>query len=266
MKLGTKSREALEVLLLLGCEFVEGALTLHSFYRFNSFRSQKSFRQCLAELRERGLVEYGRNARGSWVASLTQNGKASVYQDLDPRRLWDEAWDGQWRLLTFDLPSAARSERRELDHWLRERRFGKLQGSVRISPRDFGDWDLLAAELELDPSSVLYIVGKLPGPERDKLLVTQAWDFETLHQLYHDHLSFLEKNPPGSVDANHFSDWFRNESARWRAAFELDPFLPRELWPSDFQKNYLGPKSFRLRQESYAIWRSRLLGAPTQSP
>lgn len=258
MKLGPKSRELLEILCYLGLETVEGVLSFPSLYKMNSFSSERSMSQSLRELRNRGLIDTERKSKGLWVAKLTEQGRSAIYQDVDPQALWDEPWDQKWRLLTFDLPSDARPERHALNKWLSERRFGRLQGSVCITPRDFGDWKQVATDLDFRPDSVVYMVGSLSHSASNDDYIQQAWDFATINRKYQAHLTFLEKNPPDQQDVDRFPEWFRSESAFWRDAFDDDPFLPRELWPSDFNASYLGPTSLEQRKRAFGAWRKRL--------
>jgi hypothetical protein len=61
----------------------------------------------------------------------------------DPEAQWARPWDGQWRLVLFDVPTGQNAQRERLRRYLRDKGFGYLQNSVWISP------DPLTAEREV---------------------------------------------------------------------------------------------------------------------
>jgi hypothetical protein len=52
----------------------------------------------------------------------------------DPEERWARPWDGQWRLVLFDVPTGQNSQRERLRRYLREKGFGYVQNSVWITP------------------------------------------------------------------------------------------------------------------------------------
>ena len=129
MKLGRKSKDLLELMTVLGFEMVDAVLTLPVFYRSLNFSNERNFRDTVKRLHTKGLIDLNA-AKGEWAARLTQDGKSAIDLHIDPARLWNENWDGNWRLITFDLPQEAWVPRQALRKWLKQHRFGRLQDVV----------------------------------------------------------------------------------------------------------------------------------------
>jgi len=187
---------------------------------------------------------------GSWVPKLTSDGLDAVWDGIDPEKEWGTPWDGMWRSISFDLPQAARSERRQLERWLRKRRFGHLQGSVWISHRLYADWTSQIEKRRIDPTAVLFQESRPIGKVKVRDYVKRAWDFDEINERYEQYMTFSESKLPEDSSPECFTEWFAQESRHWQQAFELDPFLPSELLP----RNYLGKKALSLRKHSLRAW------------
>lgn len=215
--------------------------------------SERNFNRHLNELREEGWLDWRGDPREvSWVPALTASGKSVLLDNIDPEDSWSRPWDKRWRSLSFDLPQAARRERRQLDVWLRKRRFGHLQGSVWISHRPYGDWTHEMETLKIDARSVLFQDSVPLGRNGNSDYVASAWNFDLINSRYRDYLSFLGSAPSGGAKASagdSRANWLQEESRLWRKAFELDPFLPYELLPAA----YLGTNAWSSRKKAYRI-------------
>lgn len=250
MKLGPKSRDLLELLSILGLETMEAALHLPLLYKAGSSSSERSFHRRAQSLHDKGWIVWNDNSiDGKWMAKLTEQGKAKLYSGIDPQRFWNESWNGKWRLLSFDLPQFATRERQALRVWLKAHRFGLLQGSVWIPPRELGSWTLELARLKVDPSSVVSMLGGFQGADSDAHYARRAWDLDNINLNYRRHVDFLSTSGRPSLES--FAAWFKQESTLWRAAFEADPFLPKPLWPKGFASKYLGPDAYQARTDAY---------------
>lgn len=216
-----------------------------------------SYLRQMRAIREKGLLGQGELNKSSWIPELTEEGVDSIAEQIDPERFWDQAWDGLWRTVTFDIPADDRKERQRLNTWLKNKRFGHLQGSLWLSTLPFDDWNQQIVALNIDPRAVIFIEGKPLGLLSDKTVVQHSWPFEKVHARYQEYQSFLSLNPP-TVEADDAStslaDWFKKESRLWRAAVELDPMLPRELHP----ENYLGEHCWKARKQAFSTWTSLL--------
>lgn len=260
MKLGRNSRDLLELMAVFGLESLEAVFALPSFYRLISCSSRQSFQRTTRLLERKGLVSSVENqsTRGDWVGTLTLKGKSIITDSIDPTTFWEANWDGNWRLMSFDLPTKATAERQALRNWLKRYRFGRLQGSVWITPRDLGDWSQELTDLNVDPQNIVFISGKLGATSQPSQFVEKAWDFERINRKYKKHRDFIAANPVQSHSHSDFKSWFRNESERWRDAHASDPFLPRILWPEHFKTEYLGPPALKERARAYKEWKTIL--------
>ena len=265
MKLGPKSRNLLEIISLLGMETIEGIFSFPSFYRFANYSSQKSFKESLKRLEGNGWIVWDDSrATGDWVAELTSSGRSLIDGDLDPESAWNEPWDGKWRLLSFDLPRHADSQRRALREWLEKLRFGGLQGSVWITPRSLGNWTEALSGFKIDPRAVVFMTGDFGGANRSERYIMKAWDYRGINDRYKTYLNYIASGVPDIISAESFTEWFQKESHLWRQAFESDPLLPYDLMPSKLKSTYHGPKALAARKRVYENWGKAILANKTQ--
>jgi len=105
--------------------------------------------------------------KGEKFLSITAKGKIKILKYLVKDKKM--AWDGQWRVLFFDIPEKYRKKRDILRTKLRELDFKKYQLSVWISPYDFTDEiQLLIDRLEIFPYVQYLIARVISGEDRLK--------------------------------------------------------------------------------------------------
>ena len=260
MRLGPKSRNLLSILAALGAEALEAAFCLPRFYALAGYTSRKSFLEQVKLLEGREWVVWDDNrSSGKWTLKVTQAGRGALRLVADPEALWNEPWDKQWRLLSFDLPRRAHPQRRALQLWIESMRFGRLQGSVFISPRSLGGWMEDLAKLKIDPGAVVFMLGRFGGANEDRRYVGTAWNFDRINESYKAYLSFLKAPIPAQPSAESLFEWFSRELALWDNSSRMDPFLPRELWPSGWWSSYLGPTAWEARGRALRAWELRLM-------
>ena len=203
-----------------------------------SYRNGLSFQ--LSRLEKLQLVEREDSSSQSRLYRLTAKGRIMAMGGRDPVACWSRPWDGQWRLVLFDVPMLRNSHRDRLRNYLRSLGFGVLQGSVWISP------DLPESELELlrgggtDVNSLIVLEARPSAGERDAEIVAGAWDFEEIHRNYEEYLKLLAERPTAPLAdrtvAVSLRRWAEQEREAWREIAEVDPFLPKPLLP----RGYLG--------------------------
>ncbi|NNC90495.1 MAG: hypothetical protein HKN82_18725 [Akkermansiaceae bacterium] len=206
----------------------------------------KSRRQFLRRLEKRGLVESG-TRNGQWVPLLTDLGRAAFAGGRDPKEAWNRGWDGRWRLLTFDLPRKEHPARMKLARWLGRHHFGRLQGSVWISPDPVQDIGEVLSGHRIDPTKVLVFEGAPAGIDDPRGVAASGWDFESIDAGYRDYRKFAErilqnlrKSRPSR---SRIQGILRDERQLWREAVRQDPLLPKALHP----RGYEGPGSWKVR-------------------
>lgn len=212
-------------------------------------------REGFKRLRERGLV-----ARSGGVGRLTELGRVAMAGGRDPEAEWEREWDGQWRILSFDIPRDAGKERTRFWRWLKSRHFGRLQGSVWIAPLEVSDVAEAAAEIGVDPGEVLLVTGTVSSGLRGAALAERAWDFETINGGYGRYRDFVQtwskRLKTGKSVREHVESILSEDRKLWWKAIRPDPLLPGALHPSGYE----GPAAWKARQEFHGLLFDRLGG------
>ena len=192
-------------------------------------------------------------APGEGLWRLTDAGRLQALGGRDPQQLWDRAWDGKWRLLMFDLPARDVALRTRLRRYLRAQSFGYLQNSVWLTPDSLADARRVLDRHTESVGTIVLFEGNACLGTSDEELVNGGWDFAEINRRYERHLKILEqcpcKTPPRTdVARNRVLLWARRELAAWKAAFIIDPLLPRTLHPA----GYRGADSWQARWATFA--------------
>jgi hypothetical protein len=116
-------------------------------------------KRALTRLKEKGLVTFVK-CEDRWYARTTNKGRVFLLGDGLRDHLFrskDKRWDGQWRVVTFDVPEKRRSTRDRLRGYMHAYGFKKLQSSVWVFPHDCEEvLALIKAELRIG-NAVLYM-------------------------------------------------------------------------------------------------------------
>ncbi len=199
---------------------------------------ESAVRSAISRLKLRGLLEsrrvggaagYGLSARGSEILSA---GDRRIFRQ--PRATADDGW----LLAVFSVPEHERARRHALRSRLAWLGFGTVAAGVWIAPGQLAGetQDVLAAD-DLAAYVSLFTAGYLAfGDVRDK--IGQWWDLARLEQLYQ---AFIDSAAPilarwkggGHDQGQAFADYVRVLTA-WRRLPFLDPGLPQELLPADW--------------------------------
>ena len=115
---------------------------------FEGWAYRSGFLREISRLEKQQLLE--RRAGMHRVYRLTQEGRLRALGGRDPQVQWSRPWDGQWRLVCFDLPTTQNHQRRKLQRYLRRNGFGYLQKSVWITPDPLQDEARLLAATKAD--------------------------------------------------------------------------------------------------------------------
>ncbi|MDQ8188189.1 PaaX family transcriptional regulator C-terminal domain-containing protein [Pelagicoccus sp. SDUM812002] len=218
--------------------------------------SNRAYLNLLRRLEKSGhiSVESRSNAGDSaWVPNLTAAGESAT-RSPSPFAAWESAWDGKWRLLTFDLPSHASNARFELRDWLKTLRFGKLQGSVWISHRALPEVESSFAALRVSADSVVCMEGIFWSCGDDASYVVKAWPLYKIQAAYSDYLSFLDTKIELSRTLTAYQAWRARERSLWDAALKNDPLLPKELWPTKRLGANLALEAEARREDAVRNW------------
>ncbi len=166
---------------------------------------------------------YNAKSRG-WVKddlTLTEEGKKRL-QGFLPEHFGKRKWDGNWYLVSYDIPEEKRRQRDILRSNLKRLGFGELHASLWISPFNFlGDVEKIIKEHSLSFYVILAVSDKV-GREESRILANKIWKLEELNNTYQDLIEKSKKKTPGELIFQYLS------------VLNSDPQLPLELLPEDW--------------------------------
>ncbi|MGH8018538.1 MAG: hypothetical protein ACREIA_09645, partial [Opitutaceae bacterium] len=153
---------------------------------WTTWTGEARFTRSLAQLEARGLVQRLQGGRevDARIYDLTEAGRAAAAGGRFPPERWARAWDGRWRMLSFDIPQNEASVRMRLRRRLLDAGFGAVQRSVWITPDPLSDIVADMPELAQRPGSLLLLEGRPAGGASDESLVSAAWDFARINRAY----------------------------------------------------------------------------------
>jgi phenylacetic acid degradation operon negative regulatory protein len=217
---------------------------------YESWAYRNGFRRQVATLERQGLLERHPAPEHDRLHRLTEAGRLHALGGRDPQAQWSRPWDGQWRLVLFDVPMGQSAHRERLRRYLRGRAFGCLQDSVWITPDPVaGEREVLAGGA-VNVESLVILEARPCAGESDADLVAGSWDFERVNRGYERHRKVLEQRPDGPLGslaaAQSLRRWAAREREAWREVITLDPLLPERLLPP----NYAGREAWQRRIEA----------------
>ena len=145
-KIGSKS------LALLGTLFHRGARTIADLVEvseYDEFVREKVYKQ-LWYLERGGYIKKKKSSKNASFFHLTPKGRLSFLKYFHLEKLKRVKWDGQWRVIIFDIPEKLKKWREFLRPELKALGFVVLQESVYLTPhpvtkdldRFLNDWNL----------------------------------------------------------------------------------------------------------------------------
>lgn len=208
-------------------------------------------------LRQQNLIAArGRGTHAEF--SLTARGRQRVRRN-DPEPHWQKAWDGAWRVVTFDVPEARRLDRKHLWQALRAHRFGFLQRSVWVWPHDVRRMLREIIRVEGVPECFCVFEAARLFLCTDAELVSSAWDWKAIvlrQQQYLSQIPRLETACRAAREPTRLGTLARVEQKAYQQATVWDPFLPQALWPTGYRG--------RLLHQCHLHWRTLLGGRLSQ--
>jgi phenylacetic acid degradation operon negative regulatory protein len=202
-----------------------------------------------AKLERQQLLERDATCPDDRLYRLTAQGRLHVLGGRDPEERWARLWDGQWRLVLFDVPTGQNAQRERLRRYLRDKGFGYLQNSVWISPDPLEQERQILGSGKINVESLILLEARPCAGESDAEIVEGSWGFECINRRYARHLKVLETRPRIALRnisaAKALLRWAAMEREAWLDAVTIDPLLPGRILPSD----YLGQRAWRRRVE-----------------
>ena len=177
---------------------------------------------------------------------LTPAGRLRALRGRDPEPLWDSPWDGQWRMVIFDLPESRRSLRAALRRRLSGSGFGCLQRSVWITPHPFERAGFDASVPEHRAKEIVRLEVRTAAGTDPADVVAAAWDWKAIDALYGAVQRALERLARSGDRPAVLREALAVVRGHWHTAASRDPFLPAELRP----KGYRGQRVWQHRAET----------------
>lgn len=215
---------------------------------FEAWAYRNGFLRQLHDLEARQLIERQPGvAAAKAVYRLSERGRLIALGGRDPAAQWGRPWDGQWRMVLFDLPDTEATARVRLRRILRAYCFGYLQHSVWISPDPLSHITRKLSRHAADVESILTLEARPAAGENDADIVKGAWDFDRINERYKACLEVFRQRPTvtlkAGLSASHLRQWAQLERRTWQEAVSGDPLLPARLLP----KGYLGTRAWEER-------------------
>jgi phenylacetic acid degradation operon negative regulatory protein len=216
---------------------------------YESWAYRNGLLRQVATLEQHQLVERDPATLDDRMYRLTWQGRLHALGGRDPQARWSREWDGRWRIVLFDVPTAQNTQRARLRRYLRDKGFGYLQNSVWITPDSLEEERRILVGGKINVESLLLLEARPCAGESDAEIVAGAWDFERINCRYARHLEILGQRPGGALGtdtaAKALLRWAAAEREAWLDAVTNDPLLPETILPDD----YLGRQAWRRRIE-----------------
>jgi phenylacetic acid degradation operon negative regulatory protein len=225
------------VALLAGAAEVVLSRGLITLYK-SCYPNQRAFNASVTRLEKAGLIARSKSNGTLPKITLTDTAYKTLPAYLHPQTQWNKRWNKWWYILMFDVPENQRSYRDTLRVFLKKRRFGCLQKSVWVTPRDVrADYDDLNRAAGVDSVAFLFESRTVLG-FGNQSVVKEAWDFKSINRLQEYYLLFAGENlnqlKQTPVTENGILQLIRMDNLAYAQAMSGDPLLPKELHPPDY--------------------------------
>lgn len=189
--------------------------------------------------------------KGKVYLRLLGEGGERIARDFPLLTFQKKKWDGKWRLVLFDIAELNRKTRDILRRKLKKLGFGMFQQSAYMSPHNFTE-DLLEFINAVGLSDFVYVFDishnkmTLGDP---KQLANKLWNLDSINEQY---LKLIEKIRrligingrgvqlngsrigKGKICNQDKKGLLRSVREEYLTLLISDPFLPKELLPSDW--------------------------------
>lgn len=216
-----------------------------SFYGYVPSRFQKqNFYRTIWRSLKTGNIEKTIE-KGQVFLKLTPAGYKRIERKFPLLKFQNKRWDRKWRLVIFDIEETSRSVRDLFRMKLKELGFAQLQKSVWITPHDvladFKDF-IEAKKLK---ENVILIETELLHVRDPKLIAEKLWSISKINERYinvYNELIQLRNNNKEYYKKYGDRRQFLNQlKTKIVDLYLRDPYLPKELLPSDWYKTKVGP-------------------------
>jgi DNA-binding transcriptional regulator PaaX len=201
------------------------------------------------------LIVRGRHGK-ELKFSVTEKGRSRI-EAGNPEHCWRQPWDGNWHALTFDVPEVRRKDRLAVWKALRARKIGFLQRSLWVWPHDLQAVVKEIIHVEGVPECFFGFTTRQVWLCNDAEIVASSWDWEEIERRQEAYLRQSDaglKTVATASSVEKLAEAARVEWGAYRAAFAMDPLLPRRLLPD----GYAGPKILTRHKEFGQVMAARM--------
>lgn len=172
-----------------------------------------SIKRAIRRARERGWIKED--------LVLTKEGRERL-EILFPVYFGKRKWDGNWFLVSYDIPEKKNTLRNFFRQNLKNLGFAEVHASLWISPFNFlAEVEKIVKEYNLSPFVILAVSNKV-GREESKILANKLWKLEKINK---DYLILIEKTKKINPE---------NLIFQYLTILNKDPQLPTDLLPEDW--------------------------------
>lgn len=216
---------------------------------YESWAYRNGMLRQVARLEQQQWIERDADSPDDRVYRLSAQGRLRALGGRDSEERWGRPWDGQWRMVLFDVPIGQNARRVRLRRYLRDKGFGCLQNSVWITPDSLDEERQILVGGKIHVESLVLLEARPCAGESDAEIAAGAWNFQQINRRYARHLKVLDDRPCGllrnELAAKALLRWAAVEREAWLEAVTMDPLLPNRILPSD----YMGQAAWRRRIE-----------------
>lgn len=228
------------------------------------FPSRDAAYMAVTRLKKKGLIVEEKTSGFSMPRlTLSNEGTESVSACLQPYRRWKHKWRGRWYVLVYDVPEKDRPYREVLRSFLKKQKMGQLQRSVWVTPFDIRPlYNDLVEGSNAGQVSYLFEARTVLGlPSQE--IVTHAWNFKKLTTIQTDFCRACRRNhallQSGKIPDHALFSFSRDAFITYRHIMEMDPLLPKDLWPEDYLGEEVYSRHRALQEEIHSRLNENIL-------
>ncbi|WEK54462.1 MAG: PaaX family transcriptional regulator C-terminal domain-containing protein [Candidatus Cohnella colombiensis] len=197
--------------------------------------TQQSIRNAVSRLKKLGYIEAKERSR----YSITDHGQRTLSAVANKGYYhYSNQWDGEWQLVTFEIPDVDRAKRYQLRNQLTNLGFAPLHKNTYISPWNYVDEvNRLAEQLELQ-SHVTQMKGQLQHFEMTRERAASMWNLDEVRSSQDEVWVWFENEYFPTInrlkeqkDALQIFIKYLELGERMGGLAILDPMLPEPFLP-----------------------------------
>ncbi|MCA1030416.1 phenylacetic acid degradation operon negative regulatory protein PaaX [Bacillus timonensis] len=217
--------------------------------------NEQSVRAAISRMNKQGWVTSKKEGNKSYYY-LTEQGISRMEEAANRIfKLRPDEWDGQWRILIYNIPEDIRNVRDELRKELVWSGFGTLSNSFWISPNNLNKQVHALVDKYMVGEYVHFFVSTYDGPSENQRLVEQCWDLNEINHKYNQFIEEYSKQyviHKNKISRKEMSDaeCFVERTKlvhEYRKFLFIDPGLPEQLLPD----HWLGSHAAALFADYY---------------